>query len=112
METLKVREASRYSSVRALLRAGSRWIQGVMATKNRETEIACSAYNPDACCFCLAGAARHVYGNGKSGKEALRRLAEAIGHTEGNDEGNVTGWNDQTGRTVEEVRDIAKKAGV
>lgn len=86
------------------------WIQSHYAT-NEAGEV-CDLGDTSACCFCLSGAVLYIYGGDMSAMlHADRRIHDVLRHEYGYTR-HYIGWNDLPGRTVDEVIELARKAGV
>lgn len=115
-------------------RAEDSWTQGHFAL--RPDGKVCDVDEPEACCFCLDGAAIRVYACTKATmpEEARELMATAAYDGRGehrlerywevrdlmNDmlrdqygfNGGIINWNDQKGRTRQEILDFVRKCGV
>lgn len=86
-----------------------KWTQGEMAKD--EKGMPCSTDDENACCFCLAGAIDLIYGVSGKCEEADNRVTATLQNKYNYYRHFVT-WNDMPKRTVEEVIQLAKEAGV
>lgn len=79
------------------------WTQGAAARTLDGRAV--NASNPKACCFCLAGALAVIYSDEADIKvrAALRYRTHPLWLSE---------WNDDPGRTIDDVRKLVEEAGV
>lgn len=92
-----------------ILRAKSRWTKGAFA-RNSEGESLHSGtcdYGADATCFCALGAINQAAGSCNVADQAGEALARVLPNRY---DGSVPTWNDARRRTVEQVREMFKKA--
>ncbi len=94
--------------VEALLSKPSKWIQGSYAL-NADGER-CHYLDP-ATCYCVGGAIKKAYpGDGDKQLKVVEALTIVIGIH--NSFPSLYGWNDEEGRTYEEVITAVRKAGI
>jgi hypothetical protein len=98
--------------VKDILSDESRWTQGA-AARNKRGEL-CSVLSPDATRFCILGAMARVYRSKHAMRECERRVADAIAAFGGRITYaiEIGDWNDDPGRTFDDVRQVIEKADV
>ncbi len=105
---MNIREQHKISkALLSLFKSKKSWIQGGYAKDEKGRTL--WGDDPEAVCWCLAGAARAVCLE-KDGMSPTQRAAIALGFP-----GSVEmiAWNDTDGRTFKEVRDLLKsRAGL
>ena len=93
-----------FKTVAELLEDESRWTVKVSAADENGKEVAIESNL--ACCWCLYGAVRKVYGFGREGDAKLSLLQDIT------DTGFIATWNDNPFRTHKEVLELVRKAGI
>jgi hypothetical protein len=81
------------------------WIKGAFAQK-LDGE-ACESINPEACCFCLAGAAINATRDELLSEKRWYALGKALESVIG---GSIITFNDGDGRTLEEILAVIDQA--
>lgn len=88
----------------------TRWTQRVYARD--VTDSGCLPENPDAVCWCLAGAALLCYASyGPDGPVSLGEYDRIMARLRGR-VGDVTAWNDAPRRTFAEINALVKDLDV
>lgn len=91
-------------SVREVFTSEARWTQRAFARDENGERTSCTSAT--ACCWCLAGAIIHVYG------ELAYTAFDRIHWRGGIAESDLCNWNDAPERTFQDVVDLCIKAGV
>jgi hypothetical protein len=96
--------------VAALFSEPARWTQGAWA-RDADGMNLVRAHDSRATCWCLVGAVRKVRGPGMSAAEgqAIRAIRRVLCPTR-QEEQTPAEWNDDSLRTVDEVRSVAIQA--
>jgi hypothetical protein len=96
--------------LKELLSSPDKWIQGHYALDAEGDVI--DAQDPDAVCFCLQGAIRRCYNDGKEPyrftdeyKGVKSRILHEIGEP-------ITTWNDAPERTFEDIKQLVEKLDI
>ena len=98
------------TDARKLLSRTGAWTQGAYARD--AAGVGLRASEPTACSWCIQGAmfkVRNLTGN-LATPEILRAQEALLRHTNESDTAGLWCWNDQPGRTQEEVLDLFDKA--
>jgi hypothetical protein len=95
-----------------ILSDSSKWTQGVMA-RNKRGDPTWPEYK-NAVAWCLYGALIRAYGLGEGQDEALavRRAISSICNGFDSTYGSIECWNDDPGRTFDDVKRVLEEADV
>jgi hypothetical protein len=93
------------AKVRDLYRVKKNWVQGSYRKRIRKG-------GDDYVCYCLAGGLDKYFRDGPGRSTAGRIVREAIAdlHPDRTPMSSIEGWNDAPGRTITEIRAVAKRA--
>lgn len=95
--------------IQTLFRKEDRWIQRDMAIDAQRRSVDVS--DPEAVCFCLAGALTRCYPDSTARQKAIRKISRVLARTF-NWHGGIIGWNDESVRTITDIRKVVRLAGV
>jgi hypothetical protein len=98
-------------TVQELFSKRGRWCQDDDALD--KANVGVTVKSSSAVKFCMMGAIGHVYNTEKKAREATKKLALVLGIKDYIDtEYDIAVWNDTISRTIKEVRQVVKKAGI
>lgn len=99
-------------TVQELFADASRWTQGQgpnNGARNEQGQFV-DWSSATACCFCLGAAIGMVYRDRNDADQAILTAINKVRKVIGGD--RVSAWNDMPGRTIDEVREVARLAGI
>lgn len=112
-------------TIQQLFRKKTKWVQGDYAQDLKSgavfDEEQVEECDTATSCFCLAGAAIKIYGDHYKTEQVEGKIAGVIAalypdyhrkHTGWSNRYLIVGWNDEKGRTIQEIRHVVKVANV
>jgi len=90
--------------VHELLSTRDRWTQGALA--RRSSTLQTATHDPEAVCWCLAGAIVRCYHKPEEYWPIIKKVTEELAIPA------IAAWNDRQGRTWKEVIELAQRLDI